>query len=280
MGNDVLVVSFDCGNEIDIPRLYNELLGTNKKTKGVKIMKRVLKVKSWADKEIELACNSKSITANISYPIYSKECYDSALKAYKSLTNDGHEGGAIVILGRLLEGKPLTPIYDTPDMWKNVSGDREDGGEEIEYQCKRMGSLLKKVHTDGPVTYSDMNRSICVDIRNHQTCYFTWINREIVDKMFPITMPYYPEEKFSIYYEDILTDHDNGSFDTIAIYYAIAPNQEKISINRFFKENGDHWDEIDFLEYRLRVNAANKLFEEDKQQFYASTRIQEATLRY
>ena len=77
---------------------------------------------SWAEKEIQLACKNEmdgcESGEDASYGI---ACYKSALKALKSLAEDGHSGYSIAItksiLNRLIDGLPLSPIYDTEDVW-------------------------------------------------------------------------------------------------------------------------------------------------------------------
>lgn len=52
---------------------------------------------------------------------YIEMCYKSALKAFNELCDEGHSGMSIQItksiLCRLIDGKPLTEIEDTPDVW-------------------------------------------------------------------------------------------------------------------------------------------------------------------
>jgi hypothetical protein len=80
----------------------------------------------WAEKEIELACEKERRVAeqhgDPDGAGYGIGCYESALKAFKSLCGDGHSGFSIGltmnILNRLVDTKPLTPIFDTEDVWK------------------------------------------------------------------------------------------------------------------------------------------------------------------
>ena len=86
-------------------------------------------MKTWAEKEVEIACaRERSNSTEEGEWNYGCACYESALKAYKCLMEDGHSGFSISItkhiLTRLIEGKPLTPIEDTDDIWNDVSGYR------------------------------------------------------------------------------------------------------------------------------------------------------------
>ena len=83
-------------------------------------------MKEWAEKEIEIACKRErngNETPEGEWD-YGCACYQSALKAFNSLIEDGHSGFSISltknILNRLIEGKPLTGIEDTDDVWYEV----------------------------------------------------------------------------------------------------------------------------------------------------------------
>lgn len=157
---------------------------------------------------------------------------------------------------RLIDGKPLTPIEDTDDIW-NLIDNHEDG--YISYQCKHMSSLFKDVYADGTVKYDDINRSYCIDIHDSNNKYSSGLVRRIIDAMFPITMPYMPGKPIKVYCEDFLTDKKNGDFDTVGVFYALKTEndkQEKIEINRFFREPKEgeegRWTEISKEEYMQR----------------------------
>ncbi len=218
-----------------------------------------MSMQTWAEKEIEIACSREREVSGVDNDgdwDYGCACYESALKAYKSLMGDGHSGFSIGstkhILNRLIDGKPLTPIEDTPDIWNDLSrfGDGDD--KYTSYQCTRMGSLFKYVYTDGTVTYKDIDRCYGIDINNPYYTFSSGLVTKIIDEMFPITMPYYPGKAMAVYCEDFLTDKKNGDFDTQGIFYALKSDGEKIEINRFFKDAKDGWDEIDEIEYNQR----------------------------
>lgn len=218
----------------------------------------------WAKREVEIACKKENPNRKEGEFDYGCAYYESALKAFESLCDDGHSGFSIkmtqAILNRLLDGKPLTPIENTDDIWNECV--RGKGCPET-YQCKRMSSLFKKVYADGTVKYDDVDRSYCVDINNRKCTYSSGLVRRIIDEMFPITMPYTPGKPIKVYCEDFLTDKKNGDFDTVGVLYAIKTedgNQERIEINRFFREpEGDEegsWTEISKEEYYKRKEAA------------------------
>lgn len=215
----------------------------------------------WAKREVEIACKKENPNRKEGEFDYGCACYDSALKAFESLCDDGHSGFSIkmtqAILNRLLDGKPLTPIEDTDDVWDKCVCDK---GYPETYQCKRMSSLFKYVYADGTVKYDDVDRSYCVDINNRNCTYSSGLVGRIIDEMFPITMPYTPcEESVKVYCEDFLTDKKNGDFDTVGVFYAFVTTggkQQKIDINRFFREPKNDekgsWIEISKDEYYER----------------------------
>ena len=190
----------------------------------------------WAKREIDIACKRENPNRKKGEFDCGFACYVSALKAFESLTEDGHSGYSIGItkniLNRLIDGKPLTPIEDTDDIW-NMSYTNDNG--EMVYQCNRMSALFKTVHLDGSVDYSSNDYCYCIDISNPKNTYSSGLVRKIIHKMFPITMPYMPEKPIKVYCEDFLTDKNNGDFDTMGIFYAVK-DEKRIEINRFFRE--------------------------------------------
>ena len=192
----------------------------------------------WAQKEIELAIESeKKASEGTNEWEYGVACYKSAMKAYKTLLNDNHSGMSIQItkniLNRLIDGKCLTPIEDTPDVWNETQS--TDGSKK--YQCKRMFSLFKKVAADGTVTYSDIDRVSCVNISNPTCTYHNGFAARLIESIFPIEMPYWaPSKPFRVFTEEILFG-DKGDYDTVAYLSVLTPDGQKIELNRYFKED-------------------------------------------
>lgn len=114
------------------------------------------RMETWAEREIDLACKRERAAGSAEDEDwdYGCACYESAYKAFQSLMADGHSGMSICftqqILNRLIDGKPLTPIEDTPDIWSDISDISGLRGEEVNYQCKRMSSLFKYVYAIRP----------------------------------------------------------------------------------------------------------------------------------
>lgn len=219
-----------------------------------------MNMREWARKEVEIACKRENPERKQGEFDYGCACYDSALKAFESLMNDGHSGMSIgftkKILNRLIDGKPLTSIEDTDDIWNECSYDEEFK----QYQCKRMGALFKMVYYDGSVKYRNVDRFVGVDINNTTCAYHNGFVYKIAEETFgPITMPYIPEDKpYYIYTEDFLVDPRNDDYDTRAILHAVTPFGEKVQINRYFKENRDSFVEIGEREYLDRKKIAEE----------------------
>lgn len=207
-----------------------------------------MSMKEWAESEIAIACKRERGDAPEGEWDYGCACYESAYKAFLSLLEDEHSGMSIgftkAILNRLIDGKPLTPIEDTPDVWNEV-GDNQ-------YQCKRMSSLFKDVSGE-EITYNDVNRFICIG--EDGISYHSGLVSRVMREKYPVTMPYYPPDKpYVVRCEDFLVDPKNGDFDTVGIYYMKTPEGDIVHINRYFTEGGDLygcWKEISWLEYEV-----------------------------
>ena len=212
----------------------------------------------WAKREVEIACEKENPDRKEGEFDYGCACYESALKAFESLCNDGHSGFSIKmtqnILNKLINGQPLTPIEDTEEAWIRCNGNQSF---KI-YQCKRMSSLFKNVHSDGTVNYNDINRVYCRDMFNHNSTYQSGLPLSIINEMFPIQMPYIPSKPIEVVCTDFLFDKVNGDFDTVWIHHCIKEENGKkvtIPINRYFKEDKEaDWIEIDEKEYRERYS--------------------------
>ncbi len=217
-----------------------------------------MKMSEWGDNEIKIACKKENPDWDGKSFDYGCSCYQSALKAYKSICEDGHSGYSYSItkniLKRLLDELPLTPIEDTPDVW-GMSYKDEDGSES--FQCNRMSSLFKHVDKYGNVTYSDCNRSYCQEITNPKDTY-SGANSKIIDKMFPITMPYYPKNgnKYKVLTDTFLAkgfEGDNTDYNTRGVLYVITPENERVEVNEYYGEKDGKLVRITKEEYEIRL---------------------------
>lgn len=215
-------------------------------------------MKTWAEREAAIRIEFERKDKDTDEPFfnYGAACVESALKAFNCLMEDGHSGMSIgftkAFLNRLIDGKPLTPIEDTDDIWKFSW--EHDGVKT--YQCERMSSLFKDEYPDGTVKYHDVDGVICYEVSSPDVSYSSGFIRKIIDEMFPITMPYWPKDNpYKVYVEEFLTDPKNGDYDTMGVLYLRTPDGEKIDINRYFKESEGGFAEIDEDEYITRIKA-------------------------
>lgn len=208
----------------------------------------------WAKREVELACKRENPDRKPGEWDYGCACYESALKALKSLLEDDHSGFSIVltkqILNRLIDGNPLTPIEDTDDIW-NYSWENTDGTKV--YHCNRMSSLFKDVHPDGSISYHDNNRFVVIDIKSGCSWHNGTINRIMEGVIGPITMPYMPQnEPYRAYQEDFLYDPENGDYDTVGLLYYKTPDGERKELNIYLAEKDGELVRITKEEYDTR----------------------------
>lgn len=208
----------------------------------------------WAENEIDIA--SQRENPDRKDWDYGCTCYESALKAFRSLLEDHHSGFSIgmtrFILNRLIMNKPLSPITGVDDEWYEVDYLGGDGNP-IRYRNKRMPSLLKDVYSDGTIRYTDLDRFRGIDIDAPDVLYYNGCINKVMEKLYPITMPYMPtDNSYKVYTESFLVDPDGGDYDTIGILYTITPDGERVEINRYFKDGRDDLVEIDEDEYKER----------------------------
>ena len=217
----------------------------------------------WAKREVELAKNEalKSGSDNCSTH-YICECLNSALKAFNSLRQDVHSGASmeqtLMFLQRLVRGFPLTPI-DEDTTW--VKSSVSESGT-ITYQCARMTSLFKDVDREGNITYSDVNRVVCVNKDDpHAPVWYNGFVSRVVNSIYPIKFPYYTSSDPIIAYVSEHTTSVTENFDTMCIDSVKLNSDETVEVKRFFKEdpNINSWVEIDEEEYNRRVEIEKTL---------------------
>lgn len=206
---------------------------------------------TWAEREIKMACKRENPDWDGESFDYGCSCYMSALKAFKSLLEDGHSGYSFSITRRILDklmwNIPLSPITeDDFNFFIDENGEkhevpRERYGNDRDYvsvQCPRCFHVFKYEYDDGRVVYHDQDRAYCINIE-HPSDTFSSHMENVIDEMFPITMPYMPtKEQYQCYIQEFLTDKKNGDFDTQALLYIITPDNKKIEVNKFWTEVG------------------------------------------
>ena len=107
--------------------------------------------------------------------------------------------------------------------------------------------------TEAAAVSRDVDRYHGVNINNPNAPYHSGLIDTVMDKLYPITMPYMPADRaYKVYTEEFLVDPKNGDFDTVGILYVITPSLERVEINRYFKEAPNGFAEIDEIEYVKR----------------------------
>ena len=204
----------------------------------------------WAENEVRIACKRENPDWDGKSFDYGCTCYQSALKAYKSLMGDEHSGFSFgvtkVILKRLLDELPITPIEDVPENWNMINDGSKDGCAE--YQCVRMSGLFKHVEKDGKVWYSDNNRVVCVDAYDTSNRFHSGVVNRIINEMFPVLMPYYPSKApaYIVHTVDISKD---GTIYGMGVLEVDCPDGEKVNIGRYFDYTGDKDVEIAYEDF-------------------------------
>lgn len=183
----------------------------------------------WAEREIVAACKKENPNWDGKSFDYGCSCYQSALKAYKSLMNDGHSGFSFSmtrnILKKLLDEIPLSPITDS-DFFINEGKSirRLESDESLKkrglkssIQCPRRSSLFRKEDLEGNVRYIDIDRYYCINAERPSDT-FSSATANFIDKLYPITMPYMPSSTaFKVYVREWLTDKTHGDFDVVEV---------------------------------------------------------------
>mgnify|MGYP004621866911 FL=1 len=172
----------------------------------------------------------------------------------------GFQNADIVnIIGRLLKHYPVSPISsidETPDEWVCI-----DKGylfsKNTTYQNKRYHDLIVHIFDKDNVVYEDFNRFTPIDVMNmNSNMYiFTCVLRNFMNKLHPISMPYYPNTICNIFkfvsfptaatnYEYVFTDDEEfgcyvSIFDTFSqfakqyYFYLIRDELKEISADEF-----------------------------------------------
>lgn len=211
----------------------------------------------WAEREVKIACTHEGG--------YGAGCAQSALKAFRSLMEDGHSGLSIgitkAILDRLIDGKPLSPIDDIADQWNKCGGYAD---EKTVYQNTRMPSLFKDVYPDGTVSFHDLDRDVLVEVADDGTesSWHSGLASKLVDELVgPLTLPYYPKDKpYRVYAQRFdSVNAEAGCYDTTRIIKIVAPDGNEIAGERFYAETADGMVEIDEEEYRRRERSYERM---------------------
>ena len=193
---------------------------------------------------IEYATNEMNrylaTSVNESMKEYDKACLEAAIDILKMFDDQNHSGfrlnRTLGFVNRLLDFKPLVDIHDEDFTEK-------DDMNENEYRTPYYSGIWKYVDPKtGEVTYRDIERvRVSIDTDTSNNLWSNVFVTRIIDKMFPITMPYYPmtSARYIVHEDDYLINPKNGYYDTIHLKYGIDKSTgNKFEINRYFTEIG------------------------------------------
>ena len=195
---------------------------------------------------------------------YKKEIEDSLVDLkkiinilFKSNPSTNHYWFLINHVHYLLEGKPLTHIQESDDMWF-------DAYETDEHKCQtcvRYSDLHKRINKiTGEISYWDRNRFRYLTGGKVAAIEHTPIRavRDYMEnELLPITFPYFPSSsKIDVYMEDFLFDRRCGDFDMIRIVnYRMYGSYIPVNVcfrEVYVNERDYKLIRISLLEYKIR----------------------------
>ena len=232
-----------------------------------------MSMNNWAEREIAAACKRENPNWDGESFDYGCSCYQSALKAYKTLMSDGHSGYSFSItkniLKKLLDEIPLSPITDNDffineDAKLESSESLKERGLKSNIQCPRRSSLFRKEDLNGNITYSDINRHCCVNAECPSETFNSGV-ANFIDKLYPINMPYMPSATpYKVYINYWLTNKTHGDFDVQEVIGYVDLNGKWHDYNKFFYYSDNKIQEITDVYRKMEYNKKRLYSIEDK----------------
>ncbi len=199
-------------------------------------------------KRYELAKKEVELANRLDGCGYERMVRESALHLLKTLVKENPTIFSVADIEdtflRLVHDLPLTPLTDENADWQ------ADGWSG---RCRRV---YRKKDKDGNYRYYDVDRTIIDDGES----IYQGSDSKIVDKFFPITLPYYPPIKpYKLKVEYLLVDEKEGDYDTKGYLYIIQPDGTKFEVNEYYKYISNQRVQITKAEYEDRKeHAINK----------------------
>lgn len=231
----------------------------------------------WAKNEVAIAMNKERKAADKDKDSaigvgYASACYQSALKAYHAMCEDGHSGMSwsitANILIRLLKEAPLTAIEEDEDCWSNKDSFI---GEE---QCLRRFSLFRKKQSDGTYKYHDIELVCTCYAENDHFCTCTSRKGDDIAEMFfgpLIKFPYYPSpDRYQvrmIEFDNLCDEYGN---EICYVISAKAPNGETKNIMNFYAFTAKGPKKLDNSKIFSRLTTEQKKEMDEKMNFSCS----------
>lgn len=226
----------------------------------------------WAEREIAAACKRENPNWDGKSFDYGCSCYQSALKAYKSLMEDGHSGFSFSmtrnILKKLLDNIPLSPITDK-DFFieKHESLESSESlkkrGFKSHIQCPRRSGLFREEDFEGNIKYKDIERYYCIDAERPSNT-FSSSTANFIDELYPITMPYIPSsERFKVYVREWLTDKACDGFNVVEVIGYRDQQGQWHDYSKFIYDDGNGVHEITDEDIKQKLIASRLTSVED-----------------
>ena len=222
----------------------------------------------WAENEVRLAKEREHSTSSAEdeniFGGYVDACYDSALKAYKCMSEDGHSGLSWGItkniLIKLMNEVPLTPISEDDDCWSSENS--LDGSQ----QCTRRFSLFRDKNPDGTYRYRDIDLVVVDDVYpDHLSAVGSRFGDEICNKLFGnlVTFPYLPPlYAYRVRRIEIDGLKRNGN-DVVFVPFIKKPSGETVEVNKFYEYSWKNPVEIGY-EYPMTPDQQREFDEKKK----------------
>ncbi len=220
-----------------------------------------MNLKDWAEREVAAACKRENPDWDGTYFDYGCACYQSALKAYKSLLEDSHSGASFSftrdILIKLMNGVPLTPI--TEEDFDGTEPFKWNDRKFTSFSCPRMSNFWKDVYPDGSVYYHDNERVTFIDELG--LGWHSGLASDIIHKRHPITLPYTPSTKpFKVfgygYMVDLETNRvwwERGTFNFLYFSHYVDLNGKKHRLNKMFIETSEGFVELTDIKQKKTI---------------------------
>lgn len=228
----------------------------------------------WAENEVRLAKerehkNSSAEDAAI-FGGYVDACYDSALKTYKCMAEDGHSGMSWGItkniLIKLLNDVPLGPIEEDEDCWSGQNT------LDKSQQCTRRFSLFRDKQEDGTWKYHDIDLVAVDDVYpDHISAVGSKFGDSLCEKLFGklVTFPYYPPvHPYRVRRIEINGLTRNGN-DIVFVPFVKKPNGEIVEVNKFYE---DKWQDPIEIGFEFRMNPEQEKEFDEKKKYSDSRR--------
>lgn len=141
-------------------------------------------------------------------------------------------------------------IEDIPENWDEPEVTK---GGKLSQRCKLYPSLFKVTDLEGNVKFVDYDRYYCTEIKKPWQKFHIRPVKDLIHKLYPITMPYIPEDNspIEVVVESTYKVNDGKLYGLLrvdSIYFELG---KKTPCEAYFKTVPFGWKEIKKVEYDL-----------------------------